>query len=251
MGLVRIVVEQCGRVSHRLVEEHLEHVVRQVVVPLDVLAGALDGVVVGLRDPVQDGVSQLLQRGGDQIPHVRGERRQYSRDVVRCPVAGHERLAEADRAARADAMEEIVGTHQPQDGRVDATAAVGAAVRFDDAHRQPVDSVPEQASGHGRAEGLVRNRCDVRPPIGCGARGMRGRRGDRPAGALGARVARGNGRRLDGRGHELFPSCAGRFTPRVWVRRRVRLSVLLYIHLRSYLRDQRFRLRVYCTMPRP
>jgi hypothetical protein len=50
-GLGRIAVVQGGRVRHRLVEKYLEHVVGQVVVPLDVPARSGHGVVIGRGRP--------------------------------------------------------------------------------------------------------------------------------------------------------------------------------------------------------
>jgi len=66
-------LEQRGGIGHRGVEERLEQLIRQVVVPRDVALGVVDraALVAGVALHVQ--VAQPLQPRGDELGHLRGE----------------------------------------------------------------------------------------------------------------------------------------------------------------------------------
>ena len=81
----RRVDEQRRAVGHRLVEERGEHVVGQVVVPRDVVAGVLLGTALGLGVPGDDERAQLLQRLGDEGGDVPAQLGEEATEVLRRP----------------------------------------------------------------------------------------------------------------------------------------------------------------------
>ena len=66
----------------------------------------------GVRLVAHVEVAQALHPRGYQLVHPRRERREHRGGVVGVPVAGHERLTEADEAVAAEAAEEVVAAHR-------------------------------------------------------------------------------------------------------------------------------------------
>jgi len=132
-------------------------------VPVDVVAGTLDGVVLVRGLAVQHGVAQPVEHRGHEFPHVRREGRQHSGQVVGGPVAGHVGLAEADRAGGAEPVEERARPDQAKDRVRRAPTAVASSARLDDAQRDPSDGVVEDALRDRGAHRGVRHGRDVRP----------------------------------------------------------------------------------------
>ena len=145
VGAVRLAVEDRRGVGQRLVQEGLEQVVGQVVVVVDVLARALDGVVVVLRLAAEHGVAQLVQERRNQVAHVRRERGEHAGEVVGRPVTGHVGLAEPDRAGRAEALEERGRADEVHHRRARRPAAVAGVVALAHAQRETVRGVAEDA----------------------------------------------------------------------------------------------------------
>ena len=84
---------------------------------VDVIACALDRVVMGLRDPTEHRMPKPVQRLRDERAHVRGEGRQHAGEVVRRPVAGHVGLTETDGSSHAQPRVERVRPRRLDDDR--------------------------------------------------------------------------------------------------------------------------------------
>ncbi len=149
--------EARARVRHRLVQEEREEVVREVVVTLDVAPGTGPGVLLPGGRPVHVEPPQALHPRGDQARHARREGRQHRRGVVGVPVAGHERLTEADQAVGAEPPEERVAAHTHQGG-VGPPATDDPAVGETHAQHQARDHAQEEAAGDGRVHRPVPGR---------------------------------------------------------------------------------------------
>ena len=90
-------LEPGGGVGQGRVEEQLEELVGQVVVPVDVLPGARRGVLLARRDAALPGAPQPLQRPRDQHGHPAGQHLQRGRQLVGCPRSRAGRAADHGR----------------------------------------------------------------------------------------------------------------------------------------------------------
>ena len=135
--LVRV-GEPGRRVAHRLVEERREQLVGQVVVAVDVLPRALDGVALlrAAGAPRRSAARCRCSSGGISVESRAANGVSRSASSVRGPVAHHVGLAEADLRVAAEPVEERRRPHDPHHRRVRAAAADALAAREHHPHGQ-------------------------------------------------------------------------------------------------------------------
>ena len=166
-------LEQRAGIGHRLVEEHGEQFVGEVVVLGDVAPG-LRGLLCCEAEAERRRSAEAVAAQRNQVGHRLGELGEQPGEVVGTPFAGHIGLAEADQAVAADPAGHRLRpvNHHRRQRRVGG--ADDRAVRVDQPHRQPCRRAAEQPVGdrprHG-AQRPIGNAGHIRPTLGidCGA----------------------------------------------------------------------------------
>ena len=157
-----------------------EQVVRQVVVPVHVLARdrRVGGDLLVRLAAVVD-AAQVAQRTRHELLDVVGEAAQHADEVVGVPVADHPALAEADEALAAEAREEGLRADEAELGAL--RVALDRPVRPHEVQREADDGRAHQGAGHRHAEPVLARVLQARPHTLCGPRddaaGLGGARG--------------------------------------------------------------------------